>query len=266
FLVSSPRHSPPRQGRRGRCEITPLAGICSLPVPSQREREGKMRLLKRLLPGWITKQLRGRLRAETRSALEANGILASLYTPPSYARHGTWLTWDRQSSRRSAGGLPIPPPQLRMGHAADDQQYLLAGESSAKFIREILEREGVSLTSGNSILEWGCAGGRVLRHFVREAERCDFWGVDQHGPSMSWCKENLSPPFKFLTCTAFPYLPFKDGEFTLVYAGSVFTHILHLMDMWLMEFRRILAPAATLCSPFMMSIRGNTFRKMRPRG
>jgi SAM-dependent methyltransferase len=201
-----------------------------------------MRLAKRLLPGWIKKQLRERLRAETRSALNANGILASLYTPPSYTRHGTWLTWNRQSIRRSAGGLPIPPLQLRMGHASDDQQYLLAGASSAKFIREILEREGVSLTSGKSILEWGCAGGRVLRHFVREAERCDFWGVDQHGPSMSWCKENLSPPFKFLTCTAFPYLPFKDGEFTLVYAESVFTHILHLMDMWLMEFRRILEP------------------------
>ena len=200
------------------------------------------RLVKRLVPGWVKKRLRERLSVETRSVLNANSILGSLYTSPSYTRHGAWLTWDGQGTRRSEGGLPVPPHQFRMGHAADDQQYLLDGESGANYIRGILEREGVSLTLGKSILEWGCAGGRVLRHFVREAERCDFWGVDQHGPSMSWCKENLSPPFKFLTCTAFPYLPFKDDKFTLVYAESVFTHILHLMDMWLMEFCRILAP------------------------
>ena len=36
--------------------------------------------------------------------------------------------------------------------------------------------------------------------------------------------------------------PVQVPDLTLVYAGSVFTHILHLMDMWLMEFRRILAP------------------------
>lgn len=201
-----------------------------------------MSLVKRLFPGWVKTKLRARLRAETRSALDANGILASLYTPPSYTRDGAWLTWDRQKTGSNAGGLPIPPQQLRMGHAADDQQFLLTGEDSANFIRGILEREGVSLTSGRSILEWGCAGGRVLRHFAPEAERCEVWGVDQHGPSMLWCKEHLSPPFKFMTCTAYPHLPFEDGKFTLVYAGSVFTHILHLMDMWLMEFRRIMAP------------------------
>ena len=129
-----------------------------------------------------------------------------------------------------------------MGHAADDQSYLQAGEASAGFIRSILRREDVALTPGDSVLEWGCAGGRVLRHFAPEAARGDVWGVDQHGPAISWCKEHLSPPFKFLTCTAYPHLPFEDGTFKLVYAGSVFTHIQHLMDMWLMEFRRILRP------------------------
>ena len=201
-----------------------------------------MRLLKLLLPGWFKKRLREQLRTETRSVLDANAILATLYTPASYAKRGAWLTWDSQRTGVGGDALPIPPPELRMGHAANDKEYLLAGENSANFIRRILQREGLPLASGTSILEWGCAAGRILRHFAAEADRCDVWGVDQHGPSMSWCKENLSPPFKFVTCTAFPYLPFEDGKFTLVYASSVFTHILHLMDMWLMEFRRILAP------------------------
>lgn len=201
-----------------------------------------MGLAERLLPRWMKNQIRERFRMETRSAIDANSILACLYTSPTYTKRGTWLTWDRQGIRQSAGRFPVPPPELRMAHAADDQQYLLSGEDDANLIRAVLERERVSLTPGTSVLEWGCASGRILRHFTREAERWDFWGADQHGPSMSWCKENLSPPFKFLTCTAFPYLPFEDGKFTFVYAQSVFTHILHLMDMWLMEFRRIMAP------------------------
>jgi SAM-dependent methyltransferase len=129
-----------------------------------------------------------------------------------------------------------------MGHADDDSQYLQAGQASSGFIRSILKREGVALVPGHAILEWGCAGGRVLRHFAPEAVHSEVWGIDQDGPSITWCKRNLSPPFKFMTCTALPHLPFEDNTFTLVYAGSVFTHILHLMDAWVMEFRRILKP------------------------
>jgi SAM-dependent methyltransferase len=129
-----------------------------------------------------------------------------------------------------------------MGHTDDDAQYLEAGLVSSRFIRSIVKREGVALTPGQAILEWGCAGARVLRHFAPEASHSEVWGIDQHGPSIAWCKRHLSPPFKFMTCTAFPHLPFEDNTFTVVYAGSVFTHILHLMDAWVMEFRRILKP------------------------
>ena len=76
LAASSPRRSPSRRNRWGGCEIRPLAGICSAPASSHRERENMTRLLKRLLPDWIKKQLRERLRAETRSVLDANGILA----------------------------------------------------------------------------------------------------------------------------------------------------------------------------------------------
>ena len=201
-----------------------------------------IRLLKRIVPGSLKQQLRDRLKVEIGSALDPNTILGVFYTPPRYRREGPWLIWDGQRPDASAGRLPLPPGEFRMGHAADDAQYLQAGQASSAFIRSIVKREGVDLTTGQSILEWGCAGGRVLRHFAPEAAHSEVWGIDQHGPSISWCKQNLSPPFKFMTCTAFPHLPFEDNTFALVYAGSVFTHILHLMDTWVMEFRRILKP------------------------
>lgn len=201
-----------------------------------------MRLIKRLVPTFLKERLRDRFRTEARAALDPNSILAVFHTPPTHQTHGRWITWDEHAMERPNGELPLPPPAFRMGHAADDAAYLQAGRSSSEFIRGVLKREGIQLTPGSSILEWGCAGGRVFRHFAPEAAHSDVWGIDQHGPSMAWCKRNLSPPFKFMTCTAFPHLPFEDATFSLVYAGSVFTHILHLMDMWVMEFRRILRP------------------------
>ena len=200
------------------------------------------RLIRYLIPRSLRQRIRDRFKREARAALDPNTILGVLYTEPIYRRLGPWLTWDEQRTTRSDGGLPLPPRELRMGHADDDGNYLQAGQASSGFIRSILKREGIALVPGQSILEWGCAGGRVLRHFAPEAAHSDVWGIDQHGPSMAWCKRNLSPPFKFMTCTAFPHLPFEDATFSVVYAGSVFTHILHLMDMWVMEFRRILRP------------------------
>ena len=201
-----------------------------------------IRLLKRFIPGAVRRRLRKRFKLETSAALDPNNILGVLYTPPAYQRRGPWLTWDGAESLRAGGELPLPPRELRMGHSDDEAQYLQAGRDSSNFIRSIVKREGMALNPGHSILEWGCAGGRVLRHFAPEATHSEVWGIDQHGPSIAWCKRNLSPPFKFMTCTAFPHLPFEDNTFTLVYAGSVFTHILHLMDAWIMEFRRILKP------------------------
>jgi len=198
--------------------------------------------LLKLVPNGLKRRLRERFKAETAMALEANEMLARIYTPATYRAEGSWLTWDRPLTARAGDALPLPPPEFRMGHAHDDVAYVEAGRTSAEFIRRIVSREGVALTPGNAILEWGCAGGRVIRHFAREAAESDVWGIDQHGPSIAWCKANLSPPFKFVTCTALPHLPFQDNTFTLVYAASVFTHILHLMDMWIMEFRRILRP------------------------
>jgi ubiquinone/menaquinone biosynthesis C-methylase UbiE len=131
---------------------------------------------------------------------------------------------------------------LVMGYGADHEAFLASGKRTADFVRSILARENLSIGASDSVMEWGCASGRVLRHFESEARVCDFWGVDQDSDHIDWAKENISPPFKFVTSTAYPHFPFEDGKFKLVYAMSVFTHIFHLIDMWLMEFKRIMAP------------------------
>ncbi|MEA2368063.1 MAG: hypothetical protein QOH38_781, partial [Thermoleophilaceae bacterium] len=51
--------------------------------------------------------------------------------------------------------------------------------------------------AGRRALDFGCGAGRVLRHFLPEAEEAEFWGCDIDGPSIEWLQENLTPPFHF---------------------------------------------------------------------
>lgn len=130
-----------------------------------------------------------------------------------------------------------------MGYAVDnDESYLHGGQGSAATLRTIMREYGISLQDCKAAMDWGCATGRALRWFAEEAREIEFWGVDQDDVSMVWAKENLNPPFHFVTCTAYPHLPFADNKFGLVYALSVFTHLEHFPDLWLMEFHRVLQP------------------------
>jgi SAM-dependent methyltransferase len=166
---------------------------------------------------------------------------------PSHAGEGSHYAADPRGFRDKSGAdvLPVPPPHLRMGygtHAA--AQFLEAGRTSAEQLRQLLDECGVRWQRVESALDWGCATGRVLRWFADEARDVEFWGVDQDETSIRWAKENLSPPFHFLTGTAWPHLPFPDDTFGVVYGLSVFTHIEHLVDAWLMEFRRVMKRGA----------------------
>jgi SAM-dependent methyltransferase len=179
----------------------------------------------------------------------ANTILGALYSSRMYelSENGKQTFSSARSSKSNGGTLPIPPSKLRMGHSDQAEKFIAAGVNSATWIRRIMQREGVDLTQNARVLDWGCATGRVLRHFEDEAQLGEFWGADESSVCIDWNKANLCPPFKFVTCTAYPHLPFEDEQFHLIYGLSVFTHVLHLMDMWLMEFRRILVPGGYAC-------------------
>ena len=81
----------------------------------------------------------------------------------------------------------------------------------------------------------------MIRHLEDFAESSEIWGLDINAEQIFWCKQHLDPPFHFATTTTIPHLPFEDGYFDFVYAGSVFTHIDDLADSWLLELRRVLS-------------------------
>jgi ubiquinone/menaquinone biosynthesis C-methylase UbiE len=175
----------------------------------------------------------------------SKAVLSNLCQPWSDGQHALFYFHDpsRLIQNRSANELPVPPSNRRMGYATQsDYLYLEIGEKSVSWLRSIMKDHQIEIGAGDAAMEWGCATGRVLRWFAEEAKHSEFWGVDQHGESIAWAKQNLAPPFQFMTCCAYPHLPFEDNKFKFVYGISVFTHIEHLQDMWLMEMNRIMKP------------------------
>ncbi len=141
---------------------------------------------------------------------------------------------------RTIGELPIPPKALWENVYDTLDEYLATGRRDVDQLRALLKEHNASLTPGQRAMELGCATGRLLRWFSAEAVQTEFWGVDINANYTSWCQQHLTPPFHFATNTSLPHLPFPDGYFDLVYAGSVFSHISELVDSWFLELRRVL--------------------------
>jgi SAM-dependent methyltransferase len=90
------------------------------------------------------------------------------------------------TERMLAGGLehtantPLPPESLRQRvHGAADAESLLAvGQQCAKDIVTGLKRIGRSPASFESVLDFGCGCGRVLRWLMPEFTSARVFGTD----------------------------------------------------------------------------------------
>ena len=136
-------------------------------------------------------------------------------------------------------GTPLPPKSLRMGYG-DDERYWMRATETQEALRKVCLERGIAWPEGGRVLDWGCASGRVIRGFPDEALSGEVWGADQDASCIAWNKAALSPPFRFVTTTCWPHLPFGDGHFDFIYGISVFTHLADLVDLWLVEMSRIL--------------------------
>ena len=181
-------------------------------------------------------------KSKRRTAKDAE-LLRDLYLPSRDRKGEPFYFLDMDNYVTPTGNgqrMPLAPREMRMGYGHTDEEHLESGRTTASSIKSILADHSIELDEYSVVMDWGCAGGRVIRNFAQEAERGEFWGLDRNEQATRWAKENLSPPFNFLTVTEYPHLPFPDDKFTLAYGISVFTHIEHFVDLWLMEFHRIL--------------------------
>ena len=109
-------------------------------------------------------------------------------------------------------------------------------------------RDAIPHEDGQTILDFGCGSGRVLRCFASESG-LHLTGCDIHHPSIAWMEANFPPPVRLYANSETPPLPEADDTFDLIYCGSVFSHLTEWAP-WLLELRRILKPGGALVASF----------------
>ncbi len=93
------------------------------------------------------------------------------------------------------------------------------------------------------------AGSAALRP---QADRCEFHGCDIDEPAIAWATEHLSPPFRLFLSREVPPLERPNASFDLIWATSVFTHLVHeTWSRWMIELHRLLRPGGILMASYL---------------
>ncbi|MGA9285451.1 MAG: class I SAM-dependent methyltransferase [Solirubrobacteraceae bacterium] len=151
--------------------------------------------------------------------------------------------------------LPIPPDELidRVVSGFSNEQaqenralFLQTGQRSLEDLERALAAVDRSLATQNSILEFGCGCGRIMRWMEDVGSTKTLAGTDIDKQAIKWASENISFA-SFAVNDGLPPTNYEDGEFDLIINHSVFTHLDEsYQDQWLAELQRITAPGGLL--------------------
>lgn len=119
-----------------------------------------------------------------------------------------------------------------------DGQYWLSGLEDFLKIEQVAKRYGVN---PRSVFDFGCASGRVVRHFAAQSDVPEIWGSDINRRHIRWLYEFMPHTVKPIFNHCIPTLPMRDNSVDIISAFSVFTHIDTFETSWLAELRRILS-------------------------
>jgi len=134
---------------------------------------------------------------------------------------------------------PIPVPEDREGYSAGfDENYWLSGLEDYMKIMKVAEGLGVK---PKSVLDFGCATGRVVRHFAAQSDIPEVWATDINQRHVRWLYEHLPMNVKPVFNHCIPTLPVPDRSVDIITAFSVFTHIDTFETHWLAELSRIMS-------------------------
>ena len=147
-------------------------------------------------------------------------------------------------------------------HDLNPQAFIKGGQAGVDLIKKILNQHNIQLNEIKNVLDFGVGCGRIFRWWkdMHMPEEMSFWGTDINPALIEWCKINMD--FGHFSVNALhPPIHFQDSQFDLIYAFSVFTHLMsETQAEWLSEFSRILAPNKYL----LVSVHGHFFAKNLP--
>ncbi len=165
-----------------------------------------------------------------------------LTEPPQ--KKNNWLRLEKMLPGQSILDLmardsyPIPALADREGYDPGfDQDYWLSGLEDFLKVQVAYRRY---LVRPQSVLDFGCASGRVIRHYVAQTEIPEVWGSDINGRHIRWLQQYMPDRVKPIFNHALPSLPIRDNSVDVITAFSVFTHLDTFETCWLAELARIM--------------------------
>jgi SAM-dependent methyltransferase len=139
----------------------------------------------------------------------------------------------------TAVDMPEAERSQRTFNTQKPSMFQLEGFGTFKKLDLALQRTvNRSLSDFESILDWGCGCGRVIRHFA-SLENSRIAGADIDHDNIEWCAEHIKFA-DFHTIPLHPPTGFEDETFDLVFGISVFSHLKEKDHLdWLKELARI---------------------------
>lgn len=157
---------------------------------------------------------------------------------------------------QSPGEPPIPPVHfiVLVSGVSKVSTFLQEGMLAYQGIQKSLKRNRIDSANFDTILDFGCGCGRVLRNWGDQVQDSLF-GTDYNPRLAAWCENNL-PDVNVGTNNLAPPLAYSAQQFELIYALSVFSHISEQLQLeWMREFHRVLGSGGFL----YLSLRGDYY-------
>lgn len=133
---------------------------------------------------------------------------------------------DAQSRRFGApDNLPIPAPEMMALTTSvyDARHFFESGKQGAEAVTRIFRTTGRDPNRADSLLDYGCGCGRILRHW-QAADTRFIAGTDYNPFFVDFLRKTL-PFAQVKLSTPETPVPFEDGSFELIYGISVLTHL-----------------------------------------
>jgi SAM-dependent methyltransferase len=159
-----------------------------------------------------------------------------------------WLLTEgyRRNERQLTSILPAMPPEALQRNytgTAGDEALQLAFPFY-QLVRRLLTRHLDRPIE--SVLDFGCGWGRIIRFFLRDVDPQHLRGADCLQEAIDTCR-STNTHCRFELVEPLPPMPMEGDTFDLVYAYSVFSHLSEQAHLaWIEEFHRVLRPGGVL--------------------
>jgi hypothetical protein len=85
--------------------------------------------------------------------------------------------------------LLVPPQHpLWADYCTSAKNWVQSGKDDIEAMRRILRESGFVIEESRKVLEWGVAGGRLIRHLHNFTPKTEIWGVDIWASAVRWCQ------------------------------------------------------------------------------